>query len=85
MLSILLTSCLTAFKTMLFNIVEQFMRGDGDVSRTPSYCEYILTHTSNTKCFRNVTLINIRGLVEIIVRSCVMAGIHQFRVMIKRE
>ena len=28
---------------------------------------YILTHTSNAKCFRNVTLINIRGLAEIIV------------------
>ena len=27
----------------------------------------ILTHTSNAKCFRNVTLINIRGLTEIIV------------------
>ena len=27
----------------------------------------ILTHTSNAKCFRNVTLINIRGLAEIIV------------------
>ena len=28
---------------------------------------YILTHTSNAKCFGNVTLINIRGLAEIIV------------------
>ena len=27
----------------------------------------ILTHTSNAKCFRNVTLINIRVLAEIIV------------------
>ena len=30
------------------------------------FCIYILTHTSNAKCFRNVTLI-IRGLAEIIV------------------
>ena len=28
---------------------------------------YILTHTSNAKCFRNATLINIRGIAEIIV------------------
>ena len=27
----------------------------------------ILTHTSNAKCFKNVILINIRGLDEIIV------------------
>ena len=25
---------------------------------------YILTHTSNAKCFRNVTLVNIQGLAE---------------------
>ena len=30
-------------------------------------CISILTHTSNAKCFRNVTLINIWGLVVIIV------------------
>ena len=28
---------------------------------------YILTHTSNAKCFRNVTLINIQCFAEIIV------------------
>ena len=31
------------------------------------FCKSILTHTSNAKCFRNVTLINIQGLAEIIV------------------
>ena len=32
-----------------------------------SHDSHILTHTSNAKYFRNVTLINTRGLAEIIV------------------
>ena len=46
------------------------------------FCEKllnILTHTSNPKCFTNVTLINIQGLAEIIYRSWVMADIHPIR------
>ena len=39
----------------------------------------ILTHTSNAKCFRNVTLINIRGLAEIIVPVRGYADIHPTR------
>ena len=37
---------------------------------------YILAHTSNAKSFRNVTLINIRGLADIMYRSGVMPEIH---------
>ena len=50
-----------------------------------NFKHYILTHTSNAKCFRNVTLINIRGLAEIIV-PVRGYGIHSpNQVMIKRE
>ena len=37
------------------------------LSLVPDLGPNILTHTSNAKCFRNVTLINIRGFAEIIV------------------
>ena len=33
---------------------------------------HILTHTSNAKCFRNATLINIRGLAENILQFLMM-------------
>ena len=43
-------------------------------------CLSILNHTSNAKCFRNVSFINIRGLAEIIVLgSGAMADIHPIR------
>ena len=45
----------------------------------------ILTHTSNAKCFRNVTLINIRGLAEIIVQVRGHGRHPLNQVMIKRE
>ena len=45
----------------------------------------ILTHTSNAKCFRNVTLINIRGLAEIIVSVRGYGRHSPKQVMIKRE
>ena len=46
---------------------------------------YILTHTSNAKCFINVTLINIRGLAEIIVPVRGYGRHSPKQVMIKRE
>ena len=46
---------------------------------------YILTHTSNAKCFGNVTLINIRGLAEIIVPVRGYGRHSPNQVMIKRE
>ena len=52
---------------------------------TQNICYYILTHTSNAKCFRNVTLINIRGLVEIIVPFKGFGRHSPNQVMIKRE
>ena len=47
--------------------------------------KHILTHTSNAKCFGNVTLINIRGLAEIIVPVRVYGRHSPNQVMIKRE
>ena len=46
---------------------------------------YILTHTSNAKCFRNLTLINIRGLAEIIVPFRGYGRYSPNQVMIKKE
>ena len=46
---------------------------------------HILTHTSNAKSFRNVTLINIRGLAEIIVPVRGYGRHSPNQVMIKRE
>ena len=46
---------------------------------------HILPHTSNAKCFRNVTLINIRGLAEIIVPVRGYDRHLPNQVMIKRE
>ena len=46
---------------------------------------YILTHTSNAKCFRNVTLINIRGLAKIIVPVRRFDSHSPKQVMIKRD
>ena len=45
----------------------------------------ILTHTANAKCFRNVTLINIRGLVVIIVPFRGYGRISSNQVVNKRE
>ena len=45
----------------------------------------ILPHTSNAKCFRNVTLINIRGLAEIIVPFMGYGRHSPNQVMIKSE
>ena len=44
---------------------------------------YILTHTSNAKSFRNVTLINIRGIAEIMYRSGVMPETHPIWLSLK--
>ena len=44
----------------------------------------ILTHTSNAKCFRNVILINRRGLVVIIVPFRGYGRLSPNQVMIKR-
>ena len=51
------------------------------------YCwkSHILTHTFNAKCFRNVTLINIRGFAEIIVPVRGYGRHLPNEVMIKRE
>ena len=46
---------------------------------------YTVTHTSNTKCFRNVTLINKRLLAEIIVPIRGYGRHTLNQVMIKRE
>ena len=46
---------------------------------------YILTHTSNAKFFRNVTLINIQGIAEIIVPFRGYGRNSPNQVMIKRE
>ena len=46
--------------------------------------ESILTHTSNAKCFRNVTLINIGGLAVIIVPFRGYGRHSLKQVMIKR-
>ena len=45
----------------------------------------ILTHTSNAKCFRDVTLINIGGFAEIIVLARGYGRHSPNQVMIKRE
>ena len=45
----------------------------------------ILTHISNAKCFRNVTLIKIRGIAEIIVPVRGYGRHSPNQVMIKRE
>ena len=45
----------------------------------------ILTHTSNAKCFRNVTLINMQGLAEIIVPLRSYGRHSPNQVMVKRE
>ena len=45
----------------------------------------VLTHTSNAKCFRSVTLINIRGLADIIVPVRCYGRHSPKQVMIKRE
>ena len=50
-----------------------------------SYGKTILTHTSNAKCFRNVTLINIRGLAVITVPFRGYDRLSPNQVMIKRE
>ena len=44
----------------------------------------ILTHISNAKCFRNVSLINIRGLAEIILLIRGYGRLSLNRVMIKK-
>ena len=46
---------------------------------------FILTHTSNAKSFRNVTLINIRGLAVIIAPFRGYSRLSPNQVMIKRE
>ena len=46
---------------------------------------YILTHTSNAKCFISVTLINIRGIAVIIVPLRGYGRFSPNQVMIKRE
>ena len=48
-------------------------------------CLNKLTHTSNAKCFRNVTLINIRGIDVIIVPIRDYGRLSLDQVMIKRE
>ena len=45
----------------------------------------ILTHTSNAKCFRNVTLINMRGLAKNIVPVRGYGRHSPNQAMIKRE
>ena len=45
----------------------------------------ILIHTSNAKCFKNITLINIRGLAVIIVPIRGYGRLLLNQVMIKRE
>ena len=47
--------------------------------------ENILTHTSNAKCFRNVTKINIRGLALIIVPFRGYDRLSPNQLMIQRE
>ena len=46
---------------------------------------HILTHTSNAKCFRNVTLNDIRGLAIIIAPTRGHGRLSLNQVMIKRE
>ena len=46
---------------------------------------HILTHTFNAKCFRNITLIYIRGLAEIIVPFKVYGRHSPNQVMLNRE
>ena len=46
---------------------------------------YILTHTSNAKFFRKITLINKRGLAEIIVPIRGYGRDSPNQVMLKRE
>ena len=69
---------LTYFETMVY-----------EISTDDNYCvgvlHYIVTHTSNAKCFRNVTLINIRGLAEIIVLVKGYGRHSHKQVLIKRE
>ena len=50
-----------------------------------TYYYTIMTHTSNAKCFRNVTLINIRGLAKIIVPFRGYDRHSPNQVIIKRE
>ena len=49
------------------------------------YKNGILTNTSNAKCFRNVTLIYVQGLAEIIVQVGGYGRHSPNQVMIKRE
>ena len=55
----------------------------------PKYWYYsettIPAHTSNAKCLRNVSLINVRGLAEIIVPVRGYGRHSPNQVMIKRE
>ena len=46
---------------------------------------YILTHTSNAKCFRRIILINKRGLAEIIIPFRGYGRHSSRQVMIKRK
>ena len=45
----------------------------------------ILTHSSNAKCFRNATFINIRGLAKIVLSFRGYGRHSPNKVMIKRE
>ena len=46
---------------------------------------YILTHTSNAKCFMNVTLINIRDIAVFMVPFRGYGRLSRNQVMIKNE
>ena len=46
---------------------------------------YILTHTSNAKCFMNVTLINIRDIAVFMVPFRGYGRLSRNQVMIKSE
>ena len=68
--------------------------GRGDLIPSPHFTDlhkhyplvpYILTHTSNAKCFRKVALLNIRGLAEIIELVRGYGRLSPNQVMIKRE
>ena len=49
------------------------------------FCKYILTNTSNAKSFRNIILINKRGLAQIIVPFRGYDRHSPYQVMIRRE
>ena len=69
---------------LLQNTANTLFDTIGETKGPLLYC-FILTHTSNAKCFRNVTLINIRGLAEIIVPVRGYDRHSPNQVMIKRE